>query len=156
MKRRGERGTWITLIALFKFVKAAGLIAAAVGAFRLLDPGRAERAREWIISLALAWYPHGASAVAHTVNRMDSGRFELLAIVALGYAALFLVEGVGLWLARRWAEYFTIIVTSSLLPLELWELNHRTTVPRVAALVINVAVVVYLVVHVRAEGRRKA
>ena len=50
------------------------------------------------------------------------------------------VEAVGLWLQKRWAEYLTLISTSALLPLEVYELDHeRVTVLKVIALVVNIA-----------------
>jgi uncharacterized membrane protein (DUF2068 family) len=69
--------------------------------------------------------------------------------VAFLYATLFIVEGVGLWMARRWAEYLTIIATSSFVPFEVYELFRHVTWPRTVTLVINLLVVAYLVVKVR-------
>jgi uncharacterized membrane protein (DUF2068 family) len=71
------------------------------------------------------------------------------------YAGLFATEGVGLWLRRRWAEYFTIIATASFIPFEAFELAKQPTVLRGGALVLNIAVVAYLVAHVR-RGERTA
>jgi uncharacterized membrane protein (DUF2068 family) len=65
------------------------------------------------------------------------------------YAAIFLTEGTGLALHKRWAEYFTIITTSSFLPLEVYEIIHHITVAKSVALVINIAVVVYLMRELR-------
>ncbi len=151
-----RRGAWITVIALFKFVKVAALVAAAIGAFRLLNPERAERARDWVIGLAFAFHPQFVPRVTHTVDSVGPHRLELLGFVAIAYAALFLVEGTGLWLAKRWAEYFTIIATGSLLPFEIYELARRTTAPRIVALVLNVLVVIYLVWHVRHHREERA
>jgi uncharacterized membrane protein (DUF2068 family) len=65
------------------------------------------------------------------------------------YAAIFLTEGTGLALSKRWAEYFTIITTASFLPLELYEIIHRATIAKGVALVINIVVVIYLVRELR-------
>jgi uncharacterized membrane protein (DUF2068 family) len=62
-----------------------------------------------------------------------------------------LTEGVGLLLRKRWAEYFTIITTAGLIPLELYELAKHVTAAKIAILIINIAIVVYLVVRVRSE-----
>ncbi|WP_239334633.1 DUF2127 domain-containing protein [Frankia sp. CiP3] len=78
----------------------------------------------------------------------------LVATLLFGYAAIQIVEGVGLWLLRRWGEYFAAVATSVFLPLEVYELTERVTVLRVAALVINVAAVVYLVAAKRLFGVR--
>jgi uncharacterized membrane protein (DUF2068 family) len=64
------------------------------------------------------------------------------------------VEAVGLWYQRRWAEYLTLVVTASLLPLEVYELAHRLSPFKVVAFVINVAVVAYLLYAKRLFGLR--
>jgi uncharacterized membrane protein (DUF2068 family) len=78
----------------------------------------------------------------------------LVALLMFGYAVIQVVEGVGLWLLQRWGEYFAAVATSVFLPLEVYELTERITVLRVAALVINVAAVVYLVLSKRLFGVR--
>jgi uncharacterized membrane protein (DUF2068 family) len=60
-----------------------------------------------------------------------------------------LTEGTGLFLRKRWAEYFTIIATSSFIPLEIYEIVRRVTLGKIILLLINLAVVVYLAVEVR-------
>jgi uncharacterized membrane protein (DUF2068 family) len=64
------------------------------------------------------------------------------------------VEAVGLWRQRRWAEYLTLIATSALLPLEVYELVRGITALKVVALVVNLAIVVYLLVAKRLFGIR--
>jgi len=58
-------------------------------------------------------------------------------------------EGIGLLLRRRWAEYFTIIMTALFLPLEIYEIVEKVTLTRVVVLIINAAIVWYLVQRVR-------
>jgi uncharacterized membrane protein (DUF2068 family) len=70
------------------------------------------------------------------------------------YAAIEVVEAVGLWLAKRWGEYFAMVATSAGLPLEIYELAHKITFLRVAAFVVNLALVVYLVYAKRLFGVR--
>jgi uncharacterized membrane protein (DUF2068 family) len=64
------------------------------------------------------------------------------------------IEGVGLWLLKRWGEYFAMVATSAGIPYEIYELADKITVLRAAAFVINVALVVYLVVSKRLFGVR--
>jgi uncharacterized membrane protein (DUF2068 family) len=77
-----------------------------------------------------------------------------LAAVLLAYAVLEAVEAVGLWYARRWAEYLTFVATTVLLVPEVWELTHGPTPTKVIALLVNLAVVVYLLVAKRLFGLR--
>jgi uncharacterized membrane protein (DUF2068 family) len=78
----------------------------------------------------------------------------LVAVLLFGYAAVQIVEGVGLWLLKRWGEYFAVVATSAFLPLEIYELTERITVLRIGALVINLGAVVYLVASKRLFGIR--
>ena len=68
---------------------------------------------------------------------------------AILYGSLFAVEGTGLWKGKRWAEYLTVVTTSLLIPLEIYELTRRITSVRVTALVLNVLAVVYLIYRLR-------
>ena len=78
----------------------------------------------------------------------------LLALAAGAYAVIEVIEGVGLWLVKRWGEYFAMIVTSLGLPYEVYDLLHKVTPLRAVAFVINLALVVYLVATKRLFGVR--
>ena len=67
-----------------------------------------------------------------------------LALVVIAYAMVEGVEGIGLAMRRRWAEYLIVLATGFLIPYEVWEVVHKVTLFRVGGLVLNVAVVVYL------------
>jgi uncharacterized membrane protein (DUF2068 family) len=70
------------------------------------------------------------------------------------YAVIEGLEAVGLWYQRRWAEYLTFIATTLLIPVELYELSIRVTPFKVVALIVNIAVVVYLLFAKRLFGLR--
>ena len=80
---------------------------------------------------------------------LDSHQLRAIRAGTLVYAALLLTEGIGLLLRRRWAEYFTVIVTGSFIPIEVYEITRRLTWTRVALLGVNVAVVWYLIAVLR-------
>jgi uncharacterized membrane protein (DUF2068 family) len=84
----------------------------------------------------------------------SSSHLHLVGAVLLVYGAVEGIEAVGLWYQRRWAEYLTFLVTTSLLPLEVYELANRATVFKAIAFVINVIVVVYLLRAKRLFGLR--
>ena len=97
------------------------------------------------------------SSLVAMLHRALSTRASTLAEVAAvlaGYGALEGVEGVGLWLARRWGEYLTVVATAAFLPLEVHEILERATGVRIATLVVNVAAVVYLLLAKRLFGLR--
>ena len=72
---------------------------------------------------------------------------------AIAYGLLELVEGTGLFLRKRWAEWLTVIATALLVPFELYELVHRASALKAVGLLVNVAIVIYLVRVVRRRGR---
>jgi uncharacterized membrane protein (DUF2068 family) len=78
----------------------------------------------------------------------------LITLALVAYALLELVEGIGLWLLKRWGEYFAVIATGIFLPLELHDLTKGITVTRVLALSINIAAVIYLLFSKRLFGLR--
>jgi uncharacterized membrane protein (DUF2068 family) len=97
---------------------------------------------------------HGLRHRVDELFSLSSGRLHLFAAIALVYAVVEGTEAVGLWYAKRWAEYLTLIVTASLLPLEIYELSHSLTPFKVLAFVVNVAVVAYLLYAKRLFGVR--
>ena len=84
----------------------------------------------------------------------SSHTLTLIILGLLGYAALQLTEGIGLWLLKRWGEYVAVVGTTVFIPLEVYELTHHVTWLKVAALVVNLAAVVYLVWSKRLFGVR--
>jgi uncharacterized membrane protein (DUF2068 family) len=97
------------------------------------------------------------SGVVHTIRHaltLESSTLALVAALLAAYALVEVVEGVGLWVAARWAEYLTVVATAAFLPLEVYELTERVTWLRVVALVFNVAAVVYLLLAKRLFGLR--
>lgn len=140
----------LKFIAAFKLIKALGLIIVAIAAFDLVQSRQVEELAGWIIQLPLhQGHPY---AVALVDKLLDLGPRKFIAIgaVACVYATVFSVEGWGLWREKRWAEYLTVIVTASLIPLEVWEIFHHFTWLKVLALALNVVIVGYLV-HVLRE-----
>ena len=85
---------------------------------------------------------------------LSSSTLTLLAFGALGYAVIELIEGTGLWLARRWGEYFAMIATSLGLPLEIYDLTRKVTATALVLFAINLALVLYLVITKRLFGVR--
>jgi uncharacterized membrane protein (DUF2068 family) len=95
--------------------------------------------------------------VLHDVDRLfslSSTDLYVLGSAVAAYAVLEGTEAVGLWWQKRWAEYLTFLATLLFLPLEVYELVERVTWLRAAALVINVAILGYLLLAKRLFGIR--
>ncbi len=85
---------------------------------------------------------------------LSASTLTLLAFGALVYAIVEVIEGTGLWLARRWGEYFAMVATSLGLPLEIYDLTRKITVTAFVLFAINLALVLYLVITKRLFGVR--
>jgi uncharacterized membrane protein (DUF2068 family) len=153
-RTRAPRDTWITLIGVGKLLKATALVAFSLVAERLLDPARAQAFRQFVDLAGLV--PGGR--LVHTwlakLASLDPRKLAELGVVTVVYAALFAVEGVGLLLQKRWAEYVTIGITGSFIPLEVYELVAHASPGKAIGLALNVAAVAYLVWHLRRNARR--
>jgi uncharacterized membrane protein (DUF2068 family) len=97
---------------------------------------------------------HGITHRIDELFSLRSSRLHVFAAIALVYALVEGIEAVGLWYARRWAEYLTFIVTASLLPVEVYELSNHVSPFKVVAFILNVAVVAYLLYAKRLFGIR--
>jgi uncharacterized membrane protein (DUF2068 family) len=149
MKSSGNR--LIRIIAAFKLLKAALLIALGIGAFKLLHKDVATMAEHWIEVFRLDPANHFIDfAVAKAAN-LRPDVIKKLGIGSFIYAGLFLTEGVGLWLLKRWAEWLAVIITGSLVPVEIYEIHRHPTPARITALAINLAIVGYLIYRIRDE-----
>jgi uncharacterized membrane protein (DUF2068 family) len=142
---------FLRLIAVFKLFKASILIAVGVGAFKLLHKDVADAVEHWVELLRLDPNNHFIDAALEKASDISPGKIKELGLGSMVYAGLFLTEGIGLWLEKRWAEWLTVIITSSLVPIEIYEIHRHPTPVKIAALLINLAIVAYLVYRIRKE-----
>jgi uncharacterized membrane protein (DUF2068 family) len=135
----------LVVIGVFKLAKAALLVALGVVAV-------VEAPEQIAHTLAHATHWTGAFSGRETVQHalakllsLDERTIHRLGIASLCYAAVFATEGIGLVLEKRWAEWLTVCVTGSFIPVEVYELWHSPGAGKVIALALNIAIVVYLV-----------
>lgn len=149
MTGKRECGRGLRVIAALKLLKAIALIVVGIGALKLLHKDVAALAEHWINMFQVDPHNHFIDLLLAKLAILDDHRLKELSFGTFIYAGVFLVEGVGLALQKRWAEYLTIITTSSLLPIEIYELVRRVSIGRCLALAINLAVVAYLIFELR-------
>ena len=143
----------LRLIAVFKFLKAALLIALSVGIFRMMHQNIGMRVEHWVRALHLDPGNRHVEMLLARVSTLSPVEVTRLGLVGLFYAGLFLVEGTGLWLERRWGEWATVVISGMLIPVEMYELVRHPTILRVLLLVVNVVVVAYLIYRIRATKK---
>jgi uncharacterized membrane protein (DUF2068 family) len=141
----------VRLIALFKLLKAALLIAVGIGALKLVHSDVVSIVEKWVARLGLDPGSRYVGRFLLKAAALTPNTIKDLAVGSFIYAALFLTEGVGLWLLKRWAVWFSIIITASLLPLELHGIYRHPSSAKVLVVVINIAVVAFLLYRLRSE-----
>lgn len=146
---RSHHDRWIIAIGAFKLLQALLFVSLGIGALRLLHKDLMDIAEHLILAMRFNPEGHFVNLFLEKVALIDPHRLKQISAVIFSIAALDIIEGTGLVLERVWAEYVTLILTASFLPLEFFEILRHTTWIRVVLLVINLAVVVYLLYYVR-------
>lgn len=156
---KSQSNRMLFLIGAFKLLKGTLLIAVGFGILHIVNRDAEEMLRHWARAIRIDPESHYIHTFIAKVTGLSPRRLHELSVGTFIYGSLFLVEGVGLLLRKRWAEYLTIISTSLLLPLEVYEVAREPHVKRIALLVANALIVVYLVFNLyrtrrsRHEGR---
>ena len=144
---------WLVLIAVYKFLQALLFVAIGVGALRLLHRDIGDLFADLADWLRFNPEARVVHYILEKASLIDDPILRRIGVGALCYAAISLVEGIGLYLEKTWGEVLTLAITVSFLPWEVFEVFRRHTSFRAALLAINILVVLYLFKLV-GEGRR--
>ena len=145
---------FLRLIAVYKFIKVSILLLTAWGIRKFLNPEFGAHLEDWASTLRAGYGQRLMHYLVHFLNELSPVRLQVLSTVSMAYAALFFLEGYGLWLGRRWGEILTIIATASLIPFEVFEIVRTRTVTAIVALILNVLIVAYLAYRLRLEAHQ--
>jgi len=147
----------LRLIAVYKLAHALFFTAVGFGLLRLRHHNVVEVLNHYII------IPYHLNPEDRLVDwllaqaeKVSPHMLLLAGWAAFFYAALFAAEGIGLYLRKHWAEYLVVIVTASLLPLEIYELWLKIALWKFAAVAGNVLIVSYLIHRILLDARAKA
>ena len=157
LKRGRNTGTTTTaglrLIAGFKVLKGLVLLAVGIGVVNLLHKDIALELDRWADIFRVDPNNYYIHHVLQRLSILDDRKVRQLSVGTFFYSALLLTEGIGLFLGKRWAEFFTVIATSSLVPLEVYEITKRPTTAKLVVLLLNIVVVGYLVFELRRKSK---
>ena len=137
--------TGLAVIAVFKMVKGVLLLLLGLGLLRLVHAEIATLFSLLIEGLHLNADARLIHALVLKIDALQPNSVLLAGLVSLGYAGILLVEGIGLWLEFTWAAYLTVASTGLLLPFELYEVIEQVSILRIGVLLLNLAIVVYLI-----------
>jgi uncharacterized membrane protein (DUF2068 family) len=148
-KRAGtvSASSGVRLIAVFKLIKGLVLLAVGIGAIKLLHKDVALEVEHWADIFRVDPNNRYFHRLLAKVLTLDPRKLRELSVGTFFYSAMDLTEGTGLLLGKRWAEYFTIITTSSFIPLEIYEVARKMNAASVIVLLLNIAVVIYLIIE---------
>ena len=149
------RGRTLTihLISLEKTIKAIVLIVVAFKLLSLVNQDVHEWASDFVTRHGIDIGNRYVHAGLEKLIGVGNSQIITWSVVAFFYSCVLLVEATGLWLQKRWAEYFTAITTALLLPLEIYEIYERFTWVRIAILLVNAFIVWYLATRLRDEKK---
>lgn len=139
----------LLLIGAAKLFKAALLIGVGLGALRLLHADAADTVREWVRQIRIDPDNRLVHSALQRLHALTPDQLRNVSVGTFLYAALFIVEGMGLILLKRCAEYLTVVMTGAFLPLEIYEIVRSLTWVRMTVLAINVAILWYLIATLR-------
>ena len=146
-----DRTSFLRIVAIYKFTKTAVLVVLGLATMRLVRPEVSAAFEQWVQDLPVGYIQRISERFLDWISGPGSHRVVILGVGLFAYATLFLVEGVGLWQQRRWAEWLTVVATGALIPVEIYEcVAHPTLIPFLL-LVANVCIVWLLAKRLRHE-----
>jgi len=147
-----KTGPWgFQVIGFFKLTGAVFLTAAGVGIFRLLNKDLGTTLEYYILRFRLDPENRLIHTLISRVSGIDHHQLKLIGVGTFFYAFLHVVEGTGLLLRRRWAGYVTVIITGSLLPVEVYEILRHANWMKALVLLVNLGILVYLIAKLKEE-----
>ena len=135
---------WLLLIGFFKFAKGVFFVLLGVGVLRLVHRDVADILFKVALALRIDPESHLANLLLEKAQDLTPHRLRWIGTAVFFDAALDFIEGPGLILRKTWAEYFTLIITASFLPWELFEIIRHVTPAKIVLTIINILVVIYL------------
>src|SRR5437870_4447872 len=145
----------MVLIAGVKIVKGVLGVVLGLGLLKLVHADVATLFSQLLETLNLGADSRLIHALVLKVDALQPQSLLAMSVTTFTYAGLELTEGLGLWFERAWAAYLTVISTSLFIPFELYEIFEKVTVLRVGALLVNVAIVLYLISQLKHHSSRQ-
>ena len=150
---RRERTWTIHFISAEKVLKATIVVVIAFKLLSLLGQDVHAAAADFVSRHGIDAANRYVHDVLERLTGVGNNQLVEFSTVAFIYASLLYIEGIGLWLQKRWAEYLTIIATALFIPVEIFEMYERFTWIRLAIFAINIFIVWYLSTRLKDEKK---
>ncbi len=153
-RKRQSRNKGLLTVALFKFATAFVVTFATITAVRLMHKNVPYHFSQWIDMLRIDPDNRYVAWVLQKLRVIHTKELQQLAGLGFFYAALFYVEGIGLALEQRWAEWLTLLATGLFIPIEIYGLCTKPSAGKVAILLVNIGIVIFLAYLLRQKSAR--
>ena len=147
--KKKSSSTALVAIGVYKLLEAVALLFVAIGLHRYLHRDISESLLHWVRVLRMDPDNHYIHLFLTKALSISPKQIRELSLGSLIYSGLRLIEGIGLVMRKRWAEYLVVIITAVFIPLEMYELYRRFTPIRGGVLLANIAIVWYLARNLR-------
>ena len=142
--KRTQINSGLRIVSVFEAAKGLLVVLAGFGLLAYIHKDLHSAAEHLVRQFHLNPASRYPRIFLDLADRVTDVQLWLLALSAFLYAAVRFVEAYGLWLQRRWAEWFGLLAGGVYVPIEIFEVMRKVTWPRVTLLIVNTAIVVYL------------
>lgn len=153
---RKSHSRGLHVVALFEGAKGLLVLVAGFGLLSFIHKDVHEAALRLVEHVHLNPASHYPRIFLDLTERINDTRLWGMAIAAAMYSVVRMIEAVGLWLRKSWAEWFAILTGGMYIPVEIFEVFRSVTWPRVTVLAVNLGVVFYLLFVVIKNGNMRA
>ena len=152
--RKPSRNGGLQTVAIFEGTKGVLVLATGFGLLLYIHSDIHDAAAQLIRHFHLNPASHYPRIFLDLMDHVDSTELWSMATAAMLYSGARIVEAVGLWQQRRWAEWFGVLTGGLYIPVEIYEVTLGVTWPKVTVLLVNCVVVVYLILAMSRSGKR--
>ena len=145
---------FLRLIAIFKLMKTIFFVGIGIALLHYVNKDVVQHLKDLMADFHVDSDNNVAKWCLGIAGQATNTKLVSLSAICFFYAGLFAIEGTGLYLRKSWAEYFVVIMTASLLPLEAYEIWHKVTAIKILLTICNLVILGYLIYVIR--RRRKA
>ncbi len=146
-------GGGLILIGVSKLLKGLFIVAIGFACLGLLHKDVTTELYRWAETIHVDPENRFFEDVVEKTLNLGDADMRHAAEFAFAYAAIFMIEGVGLLCRQYWAEWMTVIVTGSFIPIEVWHFVRHPSIGKGLVVLLNVAIFVYLIRMIRRQAR---
>jgi uncharacterized membrane protein (DUF2068 family) len=151
----GKNVRGLHVVALIEGAKGLLVLMVGFGLLSFIHKDVDESAMHLVEHFHLSPTSHYPRIFLDLAEHITETKLWYMALAAIIYSVVRIIEAIGLWLRKTWAEWFAVLTGSLYIPVEIFEVIRRVTWQRVTVLSINVVVVAYLLFVLIQNGSKE-